>query len=314
MEKDTVELTDFFGVIWRRKILIIAGTLVCIVVGVVTSLRLSETYRSDAVIKIGKKVAFKTPAAGMSSTLIYFESLADLAKTIPVKYGLSKKETLGYHLDARPIGGSSIRIILKGSDRGTEKVLKEIANRLVDDHRKTAEDSISQYKNLIKRLEVDARAIQDNITETEERLKAAKSIQKMIQDRIAVKEKRKGGASGVGVDMEAASIEMLYLRIEISYRRIASNEVHLREDRNSLREVQRELMMNRTFVDGFEKHRTERIGEVKTIAVNANKSRKIMRAGVVGLVMFVFLAFFIEYLARARERENNSVSKKIKSS
>ena len=314
MKEDTVELTDLFRVIWRRKVLIVAGTLVCIVVGAVMSLRLSETYRSEAVIKIGKKMEFRSHIRGMPSSLIYFESLSDLVKTIPVKYGLSKKETLGYHLGAETFGGPSmIKIILKGPDRGTERILKEIANRLIDDHHRMAADSITPYKDQIKILEADARESQDNIAETDGRLKTAKSIQKMIQDRIAVKEKMKGGASGVGVDMEAASIEMLYLRMENSYRRIDSNEGLLRKVRRNLWDTQRELIKIRTFLDSFEKHRTEMIGEVKNITVNVDKSRKIVRAGVVGLIMFIFLAFFVEYLARARERENDSVSKKIKS-
>ena len=33
MEEDTIELIDYFRVIWKRKILIIVGTLVCIVAG-----------------------------------------------------------------------------------------------------------------------------------------------------------------------------------------------------------------------------------------------------------------------------------------
>jgi len=315
MEEDTVELIDFFRVIWRRKVLIIAGTLVCLVVGVVMSLRLSETYRSEAVVKIGKKLVFRTPRADMSYKLIYFESLADLAKAIPIKYSLSKKEILGYRLDAKTIGGSSmIRVIMEGPDRETEKALKEIVNRLVDDHHKMAEDSIIPYKNLINGLDADAKVIQDNIAEAEERLKAAKGIEKMIQNNLEVTEKRKDGANGVGVDFEIASIEMLSLRMEVLYRRIDINEACLRENRERLRDVQQQLITNRTFLDNFEEHGTEMVGEVKTIAVNTNKSRKIIRAGVVGLVMFTFLALFIEYLARARERENDSVSKKIKSS
>ncbi len=54
MEEDTIELVDYLRVIWKRKGLIIVGTLVCMVAGGVVNLRLPEIYRAEALISIGK--------------------------------------------------------------------------------------------------------------------------------------------------------------------------------------------------------------------------------------------------------------------
>ncbi len=56
MEEDTIELVDYLRVIWKRKGLIIVGTLVCMVAAGVVSLRLPEIYRVKALISIGKTV------------------------------------------------------------------------------------------------------------------------------------------------------------------------------------------------------------------------------------------------------------------
>jgi uncharacterized protein involved in exopolysaccharide biosynthesis len=54
MKEDTIDLVDYLRVIWKRKGLIIVGTLVCMVAAGVASLMLPEIYRAEALIKIGK--------------------------------------------------------------------------------------------------------------------------------------------------------------------------------------------------------------------------------------------------------------------
>ncbi|MFQ5863519.1 MAG: Wzz/FepE/Etk N-terminal domain-containing protein, partial [Candidatus Brocadiales bacterium] len=47
MEENTVELIDYLVVIWKRKRLIIVGTLACMVTAGVVSLLLPEVYKAS---------------------------------------------------------------------------------------------------------------------------------------------------------------------------------------------------------------------------------------------------------------------------
>ncbi len=85
MEEDTIELVDYLRVIWKRKILIIVGTLVCMVAAAVISLRLPEIYRAEALISIGKTL----DPSSSSSSLASIDTPGNLTKSIPAEYGLN---------------------------------------------------------------------------------------------------------------------------------------------------------------------------------------------------------------------------------
>ena len=68
MKEDTIDLIDYLKVIRKRKILIIVVTLVSVVVGVIMSLRSSETYRADTLLDIGKKVVHSLPSSSSSNS------------------------------------------------------------------------------------------------------------------------------------------------------------------------------------------------------------------------------------------------------
>jgi uncharacterized protein involved in exopolysaccharide biosynthesis len=53
VEEDTIELIDYLRVVWKRKGLIIIGTLLCMVVAGVVSVMQPKTYRATSVIEIG---------------------------------------------------------------------------------------------------------------------------------------------------------------------------------------------------------------------------------------------------------------------
>ena len=52
-----------------------------------------------------------------------------------------------------------------------------------------------------------------------------------------------------------------------------------------------------------QENKTRLVGEVKNTAIKPKNKRNIILAGVVGLMMSLFLAFFIEYLGNVREME-----------
>lgn len=278
METNEIKLLDYFRVIWRQKILIIVGALVCMVAAGIVNLFLPVKYRSFAIISIGKVIS--GPQASVDgpqpSAVGYFPSLASVettqhfVKTFPLKYSINNKEGVGYRMDAEMVGvPNMVKVIVEGPGMGTEEILKEFVNTLVGEHLEKLEASTIPYYSLLKELKNDIVEIQEDIA--------------MVEANMNIKE---------SADVESVHRGMWYEGM--------SNMELLRENRRSLREMKQQLIMYQAFLGGIKKKRTMLFGEVKNTVARPNKIRSIMLGGVVGLIMSLFLAFFIEYLRKAR--------------
>ena len=261
MKEYPIDLVDYLRVIWKRKIFIIVGTLVCLVAGGIVNLRLPEIYRADALIKIGKILV-------SSSSSSFLDTPKNLVESIPIEYGLSEEEALKYLLKVEVVIGTSlVKIILEGPGKmRVEELLKGVVRRLTDDHLKKTESSIQPYSVLIEKLETDIKEIQKDIAQLEVRL-------------------RKMNAEKTDPVMVIVLQNNLWQR------------------KTSLRNIQQGLFSNQLAVDSIKEYRTRLIGGVKQTTIKPKKRRNIMIAGVVGLTMSLFLAFFIEYLGKVMERE-----------
>ncbi len=275
MEEDTIELVDYLRVIWKRKRLIIVGTLVCMVVAGVVSLRLPEIYRAEALISIGNTLA--SPPLSSPPSLVILDTPKNLVESIPIEYGLSEEEALKYSLKVEVVRGTSLmKIIMEGPDKmRVEELLKGVVNRLTDDHLRKTEGSIQPYRVLIEKLETDIKMIQKDIAQLGVRLKKVNT----------------GKVDPVIVMM------------------VQNN---LWQRKTSLKDIQRNFLLYRSLVGSLKEYKTKEIGGVKAgkTPVKPKKKRNVLIAGVVGLMMSLFLAFFIAYLGNVREREREREKKK----
>lgn len=301
MEEDPVELIDYLRVIWKRKILIIVVTLVGIVVGVGVVVmnsrsKLPVTYQADVLVKIGQKLIL-TPSSGVSAVVDYIESPGGLVGIIPRKYGFKVTESPGYHLDVKQIGAvPMLKLILKGPDRGVERVLKEIVDMVIDDHRRKANVSAVLYTGFIKKLEADANMFQENIAVIEATIKELKRrggmhLENMVATWAETKEEKSGGG-------QSAFLNMLYLKT-------IDQERDLSRNRKDLRNTEWQLILYQTTIGDREKYNTTMIGEVTNIALKPSKKsimHIIIVAGVAGLIMSLFIAFFIEYIEESKSK------------
>ena len=299
MEENTVEVFDYLRVVWKRKILAIVVILVSIVAGVVMSLtsKLPVIYRAEVVIKIGKKVSV---GSNVLSAIDYIIEPAMLAQMIPIKYDFKLNEGPGYHLDVEQIGTLAvIRLIVKGPDKEAGRVLNEIADMLIDDHSRQVKDSVGACNVIMKKLEADAKMVQENITKAEASIKEMKVkegeyLVSIESSRAEIKEESGGGD-------RSAFLNMLYLKTIDEERELSSR-------RADLRKIQWQLIMHQITLGNLEEYNTELVGKIKSTAIEPEKKKKkstinmIIVAGVVGLMLSLFLAFLMEYLWKEKEK------------
>ncbi len=304
MGENTVDLIDYISVVWKRKLLIIVVVLVCIGIGVGVVVKHSMVepppvaYLADAVIKVGKKVVLTPTLNIASSTTAYVESPEDLKDTIPHRYGLNIDKTVGYQLEVEQIGKlSMLRLILKGPDKGVEKVLGGIIDMLITEHRAIAKASIASYTNFIQKLEADAKMFQENITIIDASIKEIKRREGMYLENMAAAESETGAGKDVG--NRSAFLNMLYLKTLDKERDLSSN-------RANLRNTQWQLILYKSTIGSLGEFDTEMLGKVKTTTIKQMKRKSPMTtiaiAGVAGLIMSLFIAFFIEYIEELRLR------------
>jgi len=319
MEEKTVEIFDYLTVIWKRKILIIIVVIVCIVVGIGIEIGIGEknsrykpevTYQARALVKIGKKAVLSTPptdivpTTGITSSLVYLDSPGELAVTIPVRYGDKVNNQLGYQLEVRQFGElvSMVEIIMKGPDRGVERVLKEVVNMLIEEHRKKAEVSTVAYKELITKLKKESNSLQEVIAVNRAEIEEAKSVEKTFKEFMLEPTSKTRGAE---------VLEGQYNLLNILYLRVLDREASLNRNQEVLMGVRQQLILYRTYVDSLEGYNTKLISEIRSTDVkqknmdawrSQNTIPIMVIAGVAGLIMALFIAFFMEYIEESKLR------------
>mgnify|MGYP001478197640 CR=1 FL=1 len=304
MEEKTVELFDYFSVIWKRKRLIIVMLLVSIAVGVgvaVKNLRKAKTpailYSVDAIIKIGQMVKMTLNDAYLTP----MDEPVDLVETIPLTYAEKVREVPGCHLEVIQIGKLPlIKLCMTGPDEKVKGLLEEIVDMINNEHRERAKKSALAYKEFIKKLETDARIIQGNISLIEASI-------------IKMKEKEKATMLQMDSDAdEAASTEYVENMTNLSviwnmlYLKTIDKEIDLSKSRQDLRNIQWQLLVHRTTIESLKKYNTRMVGEIsmKSVVKNSKESSTniIIVAVVAGLIMSLFIVFFWEYIEESKAR------------
>lgn len=269
MEEDVVELIDYLRVILKRKILIIVGVLVGIVVGVVMSLWLPVKYHSEVVIKNGKKIEPQLHYAPVS--YIPIVSSEDVAKSILLEY-VHNKENIGFDLEAEVVSAiTGVRITVKGPDSKTEKILKELVNRVIDDHLRITEKYVRFYKSCIEMRE-------ENISEISKEISLKE---------LALKEMKLYLNKGVGVGINADRFVPLIMMLLQGVERC-----------DNLKSFRNDILTYQLIIDTLMANKTRLVGEIESTAIKPNMKRNVILAGVIGLTMSIFLAFLIEYLGK----------------
>ncbi len=301
MEEKEVDLIEYINVVRRWKRFIIVGTLVCIAAVVVVSLMLPVTYRTDVILKIGKRLNLEPFARTSSAPFEYFESPVDLVKIIPVKYKQNSKDAFGYHLSINVIAATSmLNITMRGPDPGVEQGLKDIINRIIDEHQVKINGSVVPYNQLIKKLEADAKVIMKNIDLTERRISEMNNKSRMFLGNTTEAE------AGI---KEQELVENRSDFLNTWYLKTLNREEKLGQSRKELRSVQGELIKYRTFVNNLKEYNTRLVSKINVTAVKPKMKRNIILAGVVGLIMSLLLVFFIEYIWTAMKVNGGPVQR-----
>ncbi|MFQ5328397.1 MAG: Wzz/FepE/Etk N-terminal domain-containing protein [Thermodesulfobacteriota bacterium] len=163
MEEDSIELIDYLRIIWKRKGLIIAGTLLCMVAAGVVSFTQPRVYRATSVIEIG--------TITLAGQVLPVEKPGDTKEKIESAFIQNVVEDLKFpepFLPAIKVANPKGTRVLKigvdspsGSIEEAVKVLEELNAVIVNDHRKIIQSSKTALQNRIKALNLQSSTLKD---------------------------------------------------------------------------------------------------------------------------------------------------------
>jgi len=175
---EKLEFIDYLKIGWKRKGLIILGTLCCMVVSILVSILFIPRFEAEGILLIGKTA---TPG-GLDIAFEPVKQLKHDIKTIPFLIELKKRTGLKYSLKKlrRMIsigeGENALNIAVSAKSYNDAKLLiQTIGSILEERHRSVAQQMLDINNDLLNRLE-------EEIHEIELRIKNRQGLKLMNRD------------------------------------------------------------------------------------------------------------------------------------
>jgi uncharacterized protein involved in exopolysaccharide biosynthesis len=332
--EDEIELMDYLKVLWKWKYLILVGTLVCAIGAAVVSLNMTKIYGITTVLKPGilkvsddgKIVYIDSPqnikgiieTSGFDGQLLKNIKFPDTEEpptsvefkvTIPKNTNILEVSHETPHVDIgmqimKNLNQALLKQYVKLVEYYGEKQDMEIARRMSEiEDQKAVLDATKKEIHILERvineLVAEMRLVKENTASLiKQREKFVSSepdtrdilsailFTNTIQQNIALDKTSRDGLSEY-----RSRKENLSLQLETTQNKIKS----LLTEIKSLE---------------FKKNSIQNIQIIKTperslYPVKPKTRLNVMLAGVVGLFLTIFLAFFVEYISKYKSREDD---------
>jgi len=294
-EEDTIELIDYLKVVWKYRYLIVIGVVFCTVVAAAWSFTLPKVYRASTILEVDTQTRKIFPSVIVANIQAGLEVDIQTRENLPsaiaanIKAGMfdsqvrekiaetSKSSTIP-HLSfkvSNPKNSNMIRITCETADIKMGKTILEFLNRVII---RGYQKEVDEVKDLILLKE-------EVMKNSKTRIDAISNHIKFIDNAIAQREKDK---KSMGID-DVSGLILLRSSLRDS----------LFEQEGLLLDTEESLAGLRSF---YEKGGPVKIIQKATSPSTPVKPKmrlNILLAGIVGLFLSVFLAFFIEYIRNA---------------
>ncbi len=331
--EDEIELMDYLKVLWKWKYLILVGTLVCAIGAAVVSLNMTKVYSITMVLQPGmvkvidvsKIVYIDSPqnikgvieAGGFNRQVlknIKFPNQEPAPESVKFRVTIPKETNVVEVLNETPHPNIGIQItknlyhaMLKQYGKLVEYYGEEhdmeIAQRMseIDDQKavlNATKKEIHILEKVINELEAEVGPVKENTTslikqrekfisnETDTRnILSAMLFTNTIQQNIALNKTFRDDLSGHRTRKEELSLKLETTQNRI--KRLLTEIKSLEFKKNSIQNIQ-----------------IIKPPERSLRPIKPKTRLNVMLAGVMGLFLTVFLAFFVEYISKYKSRED----------
>jgi len=275
MEQNEAELIDYLKVIWKRKGLIIGGTLVAAATALVLSLSTPKTYEVSRTLKIGNLPLQARIYEGRKiedSFIEHREAVIGRLKDDRVLKMVMEK--VHSELGNMEMGGEvsidtktnpNVRYMVQSDDpQGATRIADRLAGYIIKVHKPSYGRALQIAKEYEAELTVTIR-------------KVGAEIQSM---RMILKNVMKAPK------VDAPAVILLQANAEDRERNLA--------------DIRRELKVSRLSRLRSENTSVITAGPPPKHPIKPNVKLNVILTGTLGLMMFTFIAFFLEYIEKAK--------------
>jgi len=335
---DEIELMDLLLVIWKRKWLIILPTLLCVIAAGIISFRLPEVWEIDVLIT-PSKFLIQTEAgqfeevmvidpkqiAGLINQKTYNNLIAaelnmDI-RDFPKLKADNLQDTKLVRVSVREKDVEKAKLILHSLFSHLKTELDEkvdIEMKGIDSQIKSneieklrTEEEIKAFKNKLNIVKQRKKEIEKEMIETRERIKFLEKDQ-----RSGLKKEERSEAESLAMLLYSNEIQQSLqyhntLNELLSGKKIEEENIRVEIDR---KEETIKQIENRIDNLNEKKGRIDYTQLIKEptpslYPVSPRKKLNVAIAGILGLMIFTILAFFIEYIEKHKEESGKPVLK-----
>ncbi len=264
MEEQEVELIDYLNVIWKRKGLIIGGTLVAAAAALVVSLLMPKTYEVSRTLKIGM-----LPGMIIESREAVIGRLKDdrvLKMVMEKVHSELANMEMGGEVSIDTKTNPNVRYIVQSDDpQGATRIADRLAGYIIKVHKPRYGRELQIAKEYEAELTVTIRKVDAEI-----------QSMRMILKKVMKAPK-----------VDAPAVILLQANVEDRERNLA--------------DLRRELKGSRVSRLRSENTSVIAAGPPPEHPVKPRVKLNVGLGGTLGLMMFTFLAFFLEYLQNVRK-------------
>ena len=295
------ELMDYMNVIWKRKWLIIIPTVVLVLAVGVYSFFLHQVWEVDAIIQPSKYI-IQTEGGTYSEIVIvdpkqiagqineeYYNNLiaAELnldIREFPKLKAENLRDTKLLKISTKVNDVEKAKLILYS----LFKHLKGDLDKKVDVEMKGIEEEIKAYKNKLNIIKQRKKEIEKEMSDIGKRIEALEKEQ-----RLSLKKENRSESESLAMLLYSNEIQQslqYYSELNelLSEKKIEEGDVNL--EIGNLNERK-----GRIDYTQFIQEPTSSLGPVFP-----KKKRNVMLAGILGLMIFTMLAFFLEYIGKQK--------------
>lgn len=331
--EDEIELMDYLNVIWKKKWLIILPTLFCIVIVGIISFRLPHIWEVDAIIQ-PSKILVKTEQGQFEEVvvvspkqivgqisqesynrLIGAELNLDI-RTFPELKAENIKDTNLVKVSIRERDTEEAKLILLSLFKHLKADLDEkidIEMKGIDSQVKNQEivktmieDQIKVFKSKLRIVKQRKKEIEAEMSDVRKRIKSLEEEQS-----VNLKKEKRSESESLGMLLYSNEIQQS-LRYHNTLNELLNNKKIEEENLNlELDNGDKNISQIENTVNDLNEKRG-RIDYAQLIKeptsslspVSPRKKRNVLIAGILSLMIFTILAFFLEYIRKNRAKED----------
>lgn len=325
MKNKDIELVDYLKIIWKKKWLILFGTLLFIIVAVVTSLMMAPVYEIDSIIQPGK--FFIQNQSGNFEQVVVEEPLQIADKVKHKSYNVKIAAELNVSVSSIPdIRAENIkdtllaRMWIHNSDvELSKKVLNALVILIKSEIDEKIDIEIANIDSTIRSNEIEKERRMKEIgilnkklgiiglrkKDISDEMKAARNrIKEMEKEQLKVlKSEDKSEAVSLGLLLYSNEIQQSYRNYDILNEKLSEQKLEEEDVNSALQGENASIAKIDNLIDNL-KEQKGRIDHTKVIKapesslepILPKKMLNIVVAIILGLLIFLTLAFFLSYL------------------